>query len=346
MTGKKIAAWPTFSGTSMFKLVADLFVANELAEHCAFDRFDSIWKVALCHLGILVRKGTDGDVYLSLGPVWGYVAIGVAVIFSGPEAAGHVDVKPITASTVTLLVVTDWSEWEASAVQWHAPLHSLLLDPGCKPQIAGAASQMRPLLQVAAACAFWDLPESFITKVIADVGLDTSGTVLEKLQRLIQSTLGPISEEEVCNILMQRFAVLDKHADEWMAQDDLRAELDEADAQEVESCPSRREEQQKKHSNFMREFHALRQRLHPPRPAPGRRGRGRGGGREGSSNSVRLAVKTLPYEGLTQAMASPLVPVSAAIHKDMFNGRWRLTWRSPYVCRCVAGYIAVLGLPR
>ena len=216
-------------------------------------------------------------------------------------------------------------------MHWLAPLHLLLLDPGCKPQIAGmTASQMRPLLEVAAACAFWDLPESFITKVMADVGLDTSGTLLSKMQRLIRNTLGgSISEEELCSILMQRLAVLEKPADDWMAQDDLRAELDDADAQEVESFQSRKEEQQQKHATYRREFHALHQRLHPPRPVPGGRGRGRGG-EGGPSNTARLAVGTLPDEGLTQSMASPLVPAAAAIHKDTFNGRWRLTCRAPY----------------
>ena len=336
---------------------ADVYMTREFQSRAKLGDMRRSWLSTLANSPrvLLRRKTWPADEWVfSLGESFG------SVVFTWP-AQTHLlgDVVVFTLKTdldivalVTALepvVFADVDEWEGKTFTW---LPKWLQQQRYGQSVSGicALAQAQdpvPLMHLAAHEAFYKMPMVALQALAKEMnppcalppGLDIAQVVI----RMVRHVLGDLPEEQLTDILQKRvpptsviaFLDLEPEVEELLLSDDRK---DLAEAQGAE-------EKLKKVDDIFKAVVVARRRDHFAKQEAaakaaargrGRGGKGRGRGRDAVADCepawlrLRWPVKAVPedahlMESFTEKEAQELLPPLATIHRDHFNGRWRVS---------------------
>lgn len=185
--------------------------------------------------------------------------------------------------------------------------------------IAATAGPQMPLLQGAASCAFFNLPEVWVTKLCAELEVDVpaGSGLLEKLSLLINLLLKP-SESELFEILASR--TLPKpgaHLLQVFENNEILQEFSEEDQADLT-----KHLEQTADNSEERAFKDDLKKLGSAIAAKGPKVR------SAKAKAKSGAKPPIDEQLWTEEMARSLMPPGFKIFKDYFNSRWLATRKS------------------
>lgn len=239
-------SWPTFSGRSMCKVVADMFLLDAcfrsptgvtLGYQAGFALF--------LNRGLLVRKRDAPQAqFFVVGQMY-YVSILVPAaevqIVSGVVAYGF---SELVKSNLVFQVVLDLDDWEATPIEWASPLILARRYGRSVRNVGLVALPTGPsegVLKAAARHCFWGITSGALDLALDQLGMSKPSRVFDKIIALLQRLLGPLSDEELLKLLRRRLNTSDESLKGLLAADGVAEELGKQDVamvKETSACRS------------------------------------------------------------------------------------------------------------
>ena len=341
--------WYSPGAASLGQRHADLLLVREYDSQNKLGAMRVSWMCTLANAPRLMlrKKEWSPDRWVfSLGDAFGSVvltwpatkmSLGAADVFVMHLGLPAADL----AQALEPMVIADVSLWEARTFEWMPEWLQVQRFGGCAGAICAFSSSRNAesLVRVAARHAFYNMPMPALQALARHMDppcpIPPGHDIVQVVTKMVKHVLDGISEEDVTDILQQRVpAVCDSDfidiapEVEQLLLDDDRKSL--AEAQE-------RQEQVEKATQTFRQVVSARRREHhasaqaAAAKAPKRKGRGKGRAAAVEPDWIRLRwpVKAIPQDAedmdeFTEAEAQRLMPPYAHVHRDHFNGRWRV----------------------
>jgi hypothetical protein len=249
IVGKGLPKHPSFSPNSSRQLVEDLQLTVYLHEHALMEEGCRAWRSKVMVPGLVVYSKTlyPGRVVSSLGAystcccLWPAQRVAVG---SHCNAGMFRAIELNSMADLVWAPVLDFKQWQVLGTTAISPIHMYLLNAKTMPRPAldtmrlQADRRPKPLLEVAAAKAFWRLNADLIDKLLAEevgVTVEKGTRFPERVLLLVQKVLG-CSREEGAEILEARSvsAVVADGAEELLASDECQAMMNKDEQQEMD----------------------------------------------------------------------------------------------------------------
>jgi hypothetical protein len=256
----------------------------------------------------------------------------------GTTPAGEAEywVPSDCAKEPTIVSVSDWGNWEGFSYTWRSPMWQYLEFPrsrGRKAANAIRAFRACPtygLQELAARCAFWLLPKSFLDTLAKDMGLQlrAGSTLFDTVWALCEGCLPSASKEELLQIVQGRIAstakALSSNSEELATSEEAMEVLEQRDSKIVSKHLLEAEVQKQELQSFTEQYKVKHNKVCPPAVAVVKaKGRVKKGQAASSSTGARHYNPIYPTGTISLADAKAMCPPGAIVWSGKGIGNWQ-----------------------
>ena len=314
---------------------ADLEFIDILCAENKIDMAEHIWHNSLLELnGLLLRKKSQppGPYFLAVGS-WGDTASPVWPMERHTSIRGEVYYVPATEAPkrLTFVALLNLAEWEGLACSWKGPrwqrsVFKALV--GGVVAIPAAASEPRPLLELAALQAFAEMPLATIKHFGTSRGIESPMDSLSTTLMAVVMDILKCSEEEALDIVRVRCSrKVDASTEAFMSLDaglEIFSKSDEQDLRKEQETTKARVNEA---SDFRQEYAARRSSGRPPEPKA--KAKAKALARDRRREWCPDAPTAIPDGFIEHAEAKKMLPPGALIWRRLTVGGWQCHYK-PY----------------
>ena len=254
------AHYPTFSGPSLSRLVADLYFINHCARTDRFADGETMWHSTLVTRGLLFRQKGALAWVLSGGHVWGTAVLSIQIVsvLRRGEEPDLWQPAPVELANIAWEVILDVDDVEVQPYKVLSPSHVALLTG--RPSTLGicctSEGEAVSLKVHAAMNAFYTLPVTALTRLASHWNIETAGDLWDVLLTLLQSILTEHSEEDIAIIMTKRLPPPESEEDAMMQCEEMLDELGNDLRKDIDQHTGGEHEKRRNFKAYQRRTHA------------------------------------------------------------------------------------------